>query len=360
MSYLTHSRTREDILEFVLECIPETIREKQKDTAIIEHIMWGIVCLQVVSRILTTLLHETHFWFSRKRDQSLNLRSLFKPVPKTLMKAAVEDAETWLSDEMEEYYWPALLRLYLSGGDVVRDMEHPLSYIAMSLSFKVLGPLLIRLLTVVDDAMVLSADVRKNILVQTTRKLLAGILRDKRPGPFETTDNQDPKNVIAHHLHRHYFTGELDALENEALVTLDKAIDNLTKSAGKDIAEIVHIAALKAGRAQILAFEMFEGKYADGSHTLARPDAEPKHGRDTNSMVSDVSYARRQDPLRLMQSAPYLDMLNDAMYRFMSLANDESMFETVIEEHIDRKDLDDPEDVFAAVPVHESKYKFGN
>ena len=357
---MTHSRTREDILEFVMECIPEKIRMKQKDTATMEHVMWGVICLQVVSRVLTDLLHDTHSWFSRKRDQSLNVRSLFKPVPKPLMKAAVKDPETWLSDEMEEYYWPALLRLYLSGGDVVRDMEHPLAYIAMSLRFKVLGPLLIRLLTVIDDAMVLSADVRKNIMVQTTRKLLAGILRDKRPGPFETTDNQDPKNVVAHHLHRHYFTGELDALETEALTTLDKAIHGLAETFGKDVAQVVHIAALKAGRAQILAFEMFEGKYADGSHTLARSDATPSQDSDAKSGVSDVSYRRRQDPLRLMQATPYLDMLNDAMYRFMNLVDDETMFEVIIDEHIDQNELDDPEDVFATVPVHESKYKSGN
>ncbi len=357
MSFMTHARNREDILEFVLLNIPTPTKpSSKKNEAMYEHLTWGIICLQIISRVLTNMLHDTHPWFSRARDKSLNVSALFARVPRALVKAAATNEETWTSDEMEAHYWPVLLRMYLSGGDVVKDQKHPLAYISMSFRFKVLGPLLIRLLSVIDDAMVTSADVRKNTVVQTTRKLLAGILREKKLAPFETTDNQDPKNVVAHHLHKYYFAGALDDLENVALKTLDSVIGRIFDKFGKRVAETVHVAALKAGRAQIRSFESFEGTYADGSDTLARTESKTA---SESSEISDVAYKRPQDPVRIMYALPFLDMLNDAMYRYMHLVDDEAMFDYVINEHVNPLELRRHKDVFPSVPVHEMKYKFG-
>jgi len=306
----THTSEAESLLDFVHAQLPP--RVVAKEPAAVEHMVWILLFLRGCCRVLTAMLRGQHPWFTAKRCRGLNASRLFAPVEKELGAAAREPARRaafWASPDLEEAYWPLLLRLYLEDKEDLKGKAAPGDYLALSLRVNVAGPLARRLLEVLDVASASSAEVARHPVVRTVRTKLGSFLRTltrEKGRPVE--EDRDPEDLIARDFHNRHFAGQLAQLENYSVKLFHETLEDIAKVHGGHVADLLHAAALKAGEGREEAF----GKSDAESEVSAMPGG-----------------AGRNDGLLLLSQLHHLQQLSDVLFHLGNV-DEEEPFEALV------------------------------
>ena len=224
-------------------------RAKHTDISanVLRHIALLVMVLQVMSEIITFMIGDTHPFYTQERNLGLDTATLCAPVHAALLadarKPDNQTHEFWHSPDIERSYWGLVLQCMLDADE--EAWRHPMAAqaVALSLRFRVVGPVVKRLLGLIRDVTAKCAP--KSDLIACVRLRLLGLLR--QPTDDNPEADIDPGNVIPRGLHNRQFAGAVDRLAAPSQAAFQQMGDTMRKTYGKAAAGAVLAAAELAG-----------------------------------------------------------------------------------------------------------------
>jgi len=322
----TNGRDLESLKSFVAAVCTVPLTDASSDD-----ICLLLFMLQTMSRVLTTVTDEP--FYKMERDAGLNPYNLFAPVAEELLHRAgtTGDDAFWLSPDMDAKYWPLHIRLMLRAGPDLEGKQNVSEFLALGVRFNTLGPVAHFFLTQLTAATAASPTMQRNNVVKALLLKLYSFLR--KPLDRDPTSDLDPDDVYPRDFHLHEFAGSVSGLENAAKEAFAAVINRIRAADGEDVANIVEIAATKAGAQNQMQF-LHENM--EGVETAAVEDGAGDKG------------------VLWLAQMPSLILLSDVLYHLGAQVDEEKAFEVVVEENL-ASEFDDEDEAAEGMDVDEAE-----
>ena len=292
----------------------------------IDHMARLLYILQLLSRVLTNLLHTKHVFFAEERDAGLSTVHLIVRPQVTLKDLpggpAGQEARFRPSQpDTDARFWAAHVHSVLERYPKLLPKMGPAvpQYLAVAFRYNTVGRMATRLLAVVEACGAQCAAARRNNVVHLLKTKLRAFVRRKPQGAPAHADF-DTQDVLARELHLHRFAGPLWSLDAKPRARYDAVVAEMTREFGADACEIVVGAAFHAGERLEAEFAHVPSSTEHESSSLGAPQP----GKATPACG-----------WLLLEQLPLLRALCDALYDLNLSVREERTFGRAVDAWMD-------------------------